>query len=221
MRAQRCQIAHCDRTAGAWVYVEAELALEVCRRCAALEQQIRAAWTRGAGIARYVYQKREVIVASTGATPTPLATEGYPFVSDALTGPPYWLPCLDCGTRILYRGGGSILCEPCWAARPDEKRGAREDAPPLDPVPEDGQLSPAQTTPPATEEQGPIYSGRPWGDGQPFWLALRDRLRVAAREAWEERAAIMEYDGEMSRVVAEHRAYELLVEKARAAGLPT
>ena len=63
------------------------------------------------------------------------------------------------------------------------------------------------------------WGGRPWGNGKPFWLSLAPRLRVAAREAYEERAAIMEYDGELIRAEAEHRAYKAVLERAQRAGL--
>lgn len=43
---------------------------------------------------------------------------------------------------------------------------------------------------------------------EPFWQRLPADQRSAAQEAWDERAAIMEYDGGMTRKEAEREAYK-------------
>lgn len=57
-------------------------------------------------------------------------------------------------------------------------------------------------------------SGPPWGIGKPVWETLANpRHAAAAREVWEERAAIMEYDGGLPRMLAEWDAYRDLVSR--------
>lgn len=65
-----------------------------------------------------------------------------------------------------------------------------------------------------------IFDGPPWGSGAPIWSGA-PAARAARLEEWyEERAAIMEYDGGLPRAFAEHEAYRLLAEgmQARQAG---
>jgi hypothetical protein len=56
----------------------------------------------------------------------------------------------------------------------------------------------------------------PWGPGKPCWTwtSLRD-VAASLEEDYEERAAIIEYDGGLSRPKAEARAYRAIEERAR------
>jgi hypothetical protein len=79
------------------------------------------------------------------------------------------------------------------------------------------QPDPVVASPPApAPEPDPV--GEPWGTERPIWETLPNRRHaMVAREVWEERAAIMEYDGGLSRAAAEHAAYKLLVAQVGAA----
>jgi hypothetical protein len=56
----------------------------------------------------------------------------------------------------------------------------------------------------------------PWGPSKPCWTwhSLSD-VAVAMEEQYEERAAIIEYDADLSRPKAEGRAYFAIEERAR------
>jgi hypothetical protein len=59
-----------------------------------------------------------------------------------------------------------------------------------------------------------LSATRPWTPHPPVWkwAGLSESLRQRAREHFEERAAIVEYEDGQARVVAELRAYCFLVE---------
>jgi hypothetical protein len=53
----------------------------------------------------------------------------------------------------------------------------------------------------------------PWDDSRPVWEVMKGEAAIAAREDFEERAAIMEYCNGQSRGTAELCAYAFLVER--------
>ncbi len=58
------------------------------------------------------------------------------------------------------------------------------------------------------------------GDAQPLpadWRALLDLLPDDLREVYEERAALIEYDGGEKRATAERRAFECMMDQAGSA----
>jgi hypothetical protein len=61
------------------------------------------------------------------------------------------------------------------------------------------------------------------GDSRPLpggWRELLDLLPEDLRDLYEERAALIEYDGGEKRATAERRAFECVLREAAAAGLP-
>jgi hypothetical protein len=61
------------------------------------------------------------------------------------------------------------------------------------------------------------------GDARPLpadWRTLLDLLPEDLRDLYEERAALIEYDGGEKRATAERRAFECVMHEAQAAFLP-
>ncbi len=111
--------------------------------------------------------------------------------SGAADDPPYWIGCM---TRIDE--GGAEAGEPhCYFIKRSWEvtvfcRACRPD-------------------------RNEIPQPPPWGDGVPVWRdpAISEKKAIALAEWYEERAAIMQYDGLVSRWEAEREAYRLLVQR--------
>lgn len=80
---------------------------------------------------------------------------------------------------------------------------------------------PRELTDYTAEELGRLVDPEhyPWEPGRPVWVLLHPDYRGRAREAFLERAAIMEYDAELPRAIAEYLAYRLLERRIQKAGL--
>lgn len=225
-----CQVAHCTRAARVELPVGPGLVLDVCRRCA--NQQTAEAFGDGRNIGLYTYLDKPIVLPCAGKAPIPREVgfaEGMPRWCEAM--PPwstYLLPCIDCGQEFPYHATGelgrpSLKCETCGGeidAQPTvappitEEQAAKEALEYAAAVQREENMS-------AKDEIGDFdHAKPPWGDRKPLWDHLSTpKLRQAARDSYEERAAIIEYDAEQPRFVAEQEAYRELADKAVEAGL--
>lgn len=202
-----CQVAHCLRSARVELAVEDGLVLDVCKACAT-EETVKA-FQLGGNIAVYSYLGARKVLACEGTAPIPREVKFVSGVPRWCEGPPTWsaymIPCSVCREEFVFDlsgrvGRASLVCANC-----------------------DSQVDLEPTVEPSVQEDDVAEIQKPpWGDGKPLWDQLDGkRMQQAAEEAYEERAAIMEYDGEQPRAVAEQKAYEEVTEKAVEAKLVT
>ncbi len=106
-----------------------------------------------------------------------------------------WLPTED--SHCWFIGSNlniSLLCPGC-----NPHRNRIVDAPSMPPT------------------MAPRPAPLPWGDGDPIWDKLGGSRGEAFRAWYEERAAIMEFEGGMPRAAAQENAYKLLLSRMQGA----
>jgi hypothetical protein len=225
-----CQVAHCTRAARVELSVGRGLVLDVCRRCA--NEKTAKAFASGKNIGLYTYLDKPIVLPCEGKPPIPREVgfaEGVPRWSEAMAPwSHYLLPCICCGEEFVHHATGqlgrpSLQCEACG--------GEIDTAPTIQPPITDEQAEKealeyaaavqSEGNMSAKDEIGDFDQHKPpWGDAKPLWDHLSTpKLRAAAKEAYDERAAIIEYDGEQPRFVAEQEAYREIADKAVNAGL--
>lgn len=108
--------------------------------------------------------------------------------------PPYWIGCM---TRTEESGeGGEHAGEPhCYFIK--------------------RSWEVTVFCPTCRPDRNEIRQPPPWGDTLPLWKdpGISEKKAAALEDWYQERAAIMEYDGGMSRWEAERAAYWLLMER--------
>ena len=227
----RCQIAHCLLEATVDLVVSATGVVRVCEEC---HNPQALKWLRKKHrVGRYLnMREQDIWIPCRGDRPEPVEEAlGVPSGGRAAAWAPYWIPCANCSRAIVFHWRTRrtyIRCPDCREAHTRSASHTTSGTQRGDAIPatdDTHSISAGQVTSDtqysrAKDEIASFkWGGRPWGDGRPFWDRLNKRMRRAAQESWEERAAIMEYDGEMIRAEAEHRAYRLVRDKAAAAGL--
>jgi hypothetical protein len=233
-----CQVNCCMNAPRVELAVGPGLVLDVCRKCAT--DETAKAFESGQNIGLYTYNGKRVVLPCEGDPPVPreVAFEmGIPRWCEA---PPTWsaymLPCYLCQEEFAHDPTGrlgrrSILCAEC---------GQQEEAPAITPpiteeqaAAEAHEYASTQVREYASTREEESVSAKddvgnfdqhkpPWGEKKPLWEQLEDpRHRQAAKEAYDERAAIMEHDGEQPKLVAEDEAYREVADKAVDAKLVT
>jgi hypothetical protein len=197
------------------------LVLDVCRKCAT--DETAKAFESGQNIGLYTYNGKRVVLPCEGDPPVPREVAFEPGIPRWCEAPPTWsaytLPCSHCREEFIFDlsgrvGRASLICADC-APQVDAKPTVEP------PIAEENDAK--EETVSAKDEVGDFdHHKPPWGDQKPLWEQLPNpRHAQAAEEAYEERAAIREYDGEQPRLVAEAEAYREVTEKAVDAKLVT
>jgi hypothetical protein len=228
----RCQVAHCTNATRVELAVGDGLVLDVCRKCAT-DQTVKAYQT-GENIGCYTYLGERVVLTCEGAPPIAREVAFVSGIPRWCEAPAMWsaymLPCYLCQEEFVHDPTGrlgrtSILCASC---------GEDRDQPPeiAVPITEDQAAEEAHAYAESKIKEGNVSAKDdvgnfdqhkpPWGEKKPLWEQLEDpRHRQAAKEAYDERAAIMEHDGEQPKLVAEDEAYREVADKAVDAKLVT
>lgn len=112
-----------------------------------------------------------------------------------------WLPCMttspydDGGPHCYFIKSNLELVFYCEACRPNRNR----------------IVEPSAPLPPPIAPAGP-----PWGGESPLWETVGPTLAAKTREWYEERAAVLEFEGGLERAAAERTAYRELVARYQA-----
>lgn len=204
-----CQVAHCMNASRVELPVGEGLVIDVCRPCAT--EETARAFSRGSNIGLYSYAGRRVVIACEGEPPIPRKVGFSLGVPRWCEAPPVWspylIPCIRCNEEFTFNplSRCSLVCPTC-----DDRPAAAAQA----------SEQPEEETVSAKEEVADFSPYKPpWGDAKPFWESFPPKLRDAASERYEERAAIKEFDGEQPKMIAEMESYEEVGEVAVEAGL--
>jgi hypothetical protein len=227
-----CQVANCTHSVRVELAVADGLVLDVCRSCAS-EETVRA-YQKGSNVGLYSYLGKPIVIACEGDPPIPRGVAFIGGIPRWCEAPPTWsaytLPCSHCFEEFIHDPAGrvgraSLLCENCGSQSDVAPRAFAQ-------ITEDQAATDAHAYAAQKIAEGNVSAKdeianfdryeTPWGRGRPLWEKLPNGMvRQAAIDAYEERAAIKEYDGGLPRMIAEKEAYEEISSKAIDAGLVT